>query len=111
VLRRTMRKRLRAKLSQVKTELRRRIHDPISEVGQWLRSVVEGHFRYYGVPINNPAMTTFRLQVGWFWYRALSRRSQYRQVPLARMWRLVNHWLPPVRSYHPYPLRRMGVVT
>jgi len=25
--------------------------------------------------------------------------------------RLVAHWLPPTRIYHPYPLRRMGAVT
>ena len=46
VWRQTIRKRLQAKLNQVKTELRRRMHDPIPEVGQWLRSVVSGHFRY-----------------------------------------------------------------
>ena len=37
VLRQTMRKRLQAKLSEVKAELRRRMHDPIPEVGKWLR--------------------------------------------------------------------------
>ncbi len=29
----------------VKTELRRRLHDPVPEVGSWLRSVVSGHLR------------------------------------------------------------------
>jgi len=111
VLRRTMRKRLQAKLSEVKAELRRRMHVPIPEVGQWLRSVVGGHFRYYGVPMNNPALTAFRFQVGWHWYRTLSRRSQKGRIPLDRLRRLVERWLPPVRPYHPYPLRRMGVVT
>src|ERR1700730_16743858 len=52
VLRQTIRKRMQAKLSEVKDELRRRMHDPIPEVGQWLRAVVGGHIRYYGVPIN-----------------------------------------------------------
>jgi len=27
------------------------------------------------------------------------------------MRRLINRWLPPVRIYHDYPLRRMSVVT
>jgi group II intron reverse transcriptase/maturase len=111
VLRQTMRKRLQAKLSKVKTELRRRLHDPVPDVGQWLRSVVGGHFRYYGVPMNTPALATFRFQVGWLWQRALSRRSQNGRVSWDRMRRLLQRWLPPVRSYHPYPLRRMGVVT
>jgi RNA-directed DNA polymerase len=111
VLRQTIRKRMQAKLGEVKAELRRRMHDPIPEVGQWLRSVVGGHFRYYGVPMNRPALQTFRSQVGWHWYRTLSRRSQNGRLPLDRLRRLVARWLPPVRSYHPYPLRRMGVVT
>jgi RNA-directed DNA polymerase len=34
VLRQTIRKRMQAKLSEVKDELRRRMHDPIPEVGQ-----------------------------------------------------------------------------
>ena len=111
VLRQTIRKRMRAKLSEVKAELRRRMHDPIPEVGQWLRSVVSGHFRYYGVPMNTAAMKAFRFQVGWHWYRTLSRRSQKGRLPLDRLRRLVEHWLPPVRPYHPYPLQRMNVIT
>ncbi len=50
VLRQTMRKRLQAKLTDVKYELRRRLHDPVPEVGKWLASVVRGHVSYYGVP-------------------------------------------------------------
>ena len=111
VLRQTIRKRLQAKLSEVKAELRRRMHDPIPEVGQWLRSVVGGHIRYYGVPMNGPGLRTFRSQVGWLWYRTLSRRSQNGRVHWDRMRRLIARWLPPARISHPYPLRRRGVVT
>jgi RNA-directed DNA polymerase len=111
VLRQTIRKRLQAKLSEVKAELKRRMHDPIPEVGQWLRSVVGGHIRYYGVPTNSAALHTFRFQVGWFWHRALSRRSQNGRVHWNRMRRLIKHWLPPARICHPFPLRRMRVIT
>ena len=111
VVRQTIRKRLQAKLSEVKTELRRRLHHPVPEVGQWLRSVVSGHFRYYGVPMNAPALHIFRFQIGWLWHRALSRRSQNGRILWDRMRRLINRWLPPVRIYHDYPLRRLGVVT
>jgi len=51
VERRTMKKRLRSKLAEVKQELRRRVNDPIPEVGKWLKSVVRGHLRYYGVEL------------------------------------------------------------
>jgi group II intron reverse transcriptase/maturase len=111
VLRKTIRKRLQAKLSEVKAELRRRWHDPIPAVGSWLRSVVGGHTRYFGVPTNSRALNSFRFQVGWLWYRALTRRSHKGRVTLDRMRRLVAMWLPPARVCHPYPLRRMGVCT
>jgi group II intron reverse transcriptase/maturase len=111
VLRQTIRKRLQAKLNEVKAELRRRMHDPIPEQGKWLRSVVGGHIRYYGVPMNGPALHRFRFQVGWRWHRALSRRSQNGRVHWDRMRRLLARWLPPARVCHPYPLRRLGVIT
>jgi RNA-directed DNA polymerase len=111
VLRQTMRKRLQAKLSEMKIELKRRMHAPIPEVGRWLRAVVNGHFRYYGVPMNTPALQTFRFQIGWLWHRALSRRSQNGRVCWDRMRRLIDRWLPPVRVHHAYPLRRLGVIT
>jgi len=111
VLRQTMRTRLQAKLNAVKAELRRRMHDPIPVVGQWLGRVVGGHIRYYGVPMNGPALGLFRFQVGRLWRRAMSRRSQTGLVPWARMRRLIERWLPPARVCHPYPLRRMGVIT
>jgi len=111
VLRQTIRKRLQAKLSEVRAELKRRMHDPIPEVGQWLRSVVGGHIRYYGVPTNGAALHTFRFQVGWLWHRVLLRRSQNARMLWDRMRRLIDRWLPPARTCHPYPLRRMGVIT
>jgi RNA-directed DNA polymerase len=111
VLRQTIRKRLQAKLNEVKAELRRRMHDPVPAVGKWLRLVVAGHLRYYGVPMNGPALNLFRFQVGRLWHRTLSRRSQNGRVRWDRMRRLIDRWLPPARIYHPYPLRRLGVIT
>ena len=101
VLRQTMAKRLQAKLCEVKAELRHRWHDPIPEVGQWLRLVVGGHIRYYGVPMNSPALSVFRFRVGWLWHRALARRSHKGRVTWDRMRRLIDQWLPPARVCHP----------
>jgi RNA-directed DNA polymerase len=111
VLRQTIRKRLQTKLNEVKAELQRRMHEPIPEQGKWLRVVVGGHFRYYGVPMNQPALTIFRFRVDWYWHRSLSRRSQNGRVLRDRMRRLITRWLPLPSVCHPYPLRRMGVVT
>jgi len=111
VLRQTIRKRLQTKLNEVKAELQRRMHEPIPEVGKWLQAVVRGHIRYYGVPMNQPALYLFRFQVGRLWHRALSRRSQKGRVLWDRMRRLITRWLPVPTLCHPYPLRRMGVLT
>jgi group II intron reverse transcriptase/maturase len=110
VLRHTMRQRMLAKLQALKEELRRRRQQPIPLVGAYLQSVVRGHFQYYGVPMNTPALHTFRLAVGRLWRRVLHQRSQRARVPWARMRRLIARWLPPARVCHPYPLRRWGVV-
>ncbi|MCU0575185.1 MAG: reverse transcriptase domain-containing protein [Syntrophobacteraceae bacterium] len=111
VLRQTMRKRLQAKLTDVKYELRRRLHDPVPEVGRWLASVVRGHVSYYGVPGNGSALWLFRYRITWLWWRTLRRRSQKNKVTWERMKRLIDHWIPPARICHPYPLRRLGVIT
>lgn len=111
VNRRTIGKRKRAKLRDIKVELRKRLHQPVPKVGQWLRSVVAGHNRYYGVPTNLQSLYSFRFNVGRYWYRSLRRRSQRQRLTWERMRRLLNHWLPWPRLHHPYPLRRLGVIT
>jgi RNA-directed DNA polymerase len=111
VLRQTIRKRLQTKLNEVKAELQRRMHEPIPEQGKWLRAVVGGHIRYYGVPMNQAALAIFRFRVGWLWHRSLSRRSQNGRVLWDRMRRLITRWLPLPAISHPYPLRRRGVIT
>ena len=111
VLRQTQRSRLQGKLAEVKAELKRRMHDPVPELGQWLGSVLRGHLQYYGVPMNAPALNLFRFQVARLWYRTLCRRSQKGRVLWERMKRLIERYLPPARICHPYPLRRMGVIT
>ena len=103
--------RLQAKLNGIKTELRRRMHRPIRETGAWLRSVVSGHFRYYAVPMNRRALYCFREQIGWLWMRALRRRGQKHPLTWERMRPHIARWLPRVRVYHPYPLKRFGVIT
>ncbi|MHB8502624.1 MAG: RNA-directed DNA polymerase [Candidatus Acidiferrales bacterium] len=111
MLRQTIRERLRTKLNELKAELQRRMHEPIPDQGKWLQAVVRGHIRYYGVPLNQNALWSFRFQVGRLRHRALSRRSQNGRVLWDRMRRLINRWLPLPTVCHPYPLRRMGVVT
>jgi ParB/RepB/Spo0J family partition protein len=62
-LRLTRAKRLRAKLHAVKDELRRRMHRPIAEQGQYLRAVVGGQARHFAVPCNGARVQGLRFQV------------------------------------------------
>jgi RNA-directed DNA polymerase len=101
--RRTVKKRMRAKLKEVKAEIKRRWHQPISKVGRWLRSVVQGHFAYFAVPGNTDAISTFRNHVVRYWLRVLRRRSQRTRVNWERMRRIADRWLPKPRVLHPYP--------
>ena len=99
----TIPKRMRAKLAEVKDQLRRRQHLPIPEQGRWLASVMRGHFAYYAVPGNTETIQAFRKQATRHWLKALRRRSQRHRLTWTRMNRLVQRWLPPARVRHPFP--------
>jgi hypothetical protein len=107
----TSAKRMRAKLREIKVELKRRRHHPVPEQGAWLRSVVQGHLAYFAVPWNTDAVKGFRTQVTRHWYKALRSRSQKTRLTWERMNRLVRRWLPPARVRHPYPDVRFAART
>jgi group II intron reverse transcriptase/maturase len=107
--RKTRGDRMRAKLQDIKAELRHRMHWPIPEQGEWLRQVVTGHFAYYAVPTNIRALTAFRLCVTNLWRRTLERRSQRSRLVWERTAKLSDDWLPIPRILHPWPDRRFAV--
>src|SRR6266567_4946231 len=111
VQRHTAAERLRAKLKEVKAELRQRRHAPVPEVGQWLGAVVRGHCQYYGIAGNSRAIRRFRDEVSRLWHRALSRRSQKGQVKWERMQRLIQRWLPLAYIAHPSSSATFAVMT
>ena len=109
IKRKTRRDRMRAKLQEIKGELRRRMHQPIPVQGKWLKQVVTGYFRYHAVPTNGRALTAFRLQVTILWRRTLRRRSQKDRTAWTRITKLVDTWLPKPRILHPWPDKRFAV--
>jgi RNA-directed DNA polymerase len=76
VVRRTAKKKRKAKLAALKLEMRRRISTPLCRQWGWLKSVLRGHYAYYGVPTNFRALASFRRAVRRMWHAALQRRSQ-----------------------------------
>jgi group II intron reverse transcriptase/maturase len=113
VRRQTSRSRVQRKLGELKKELVRRRHWNPHEVGRWLRSVLLGHYRYYGVPLNTRALKGFKHQVERLWAHTLRRRSQRARrltwKALAR--RFLRRWLPTPRIMHPWPQQRLRVNT
>jgi group II intron reverse transcriptase/maturase len=107
--RKTRRDRMRAKLQEIKTELRHRMHQPIPEQGGWLRRVVTGFYAYHAVPTNGRAVEAFRYHVTNLWRRSLRRRSQKDRLTWARITRLADAWIPLPRILHPWPNQRFAV--
>src|SRR6516225_9441565 len=103
VLRKTVRKRFLAKLKQLREELRRRWHQPVAELGKWLRRVVQGYFNYHAVPGNLASLSSFRLEVSKRWLRALRRRGQKHPMTWVRLRPVIERWLPLPTLLHPYP--------
>jgi RNA-directed DNA polymerase len=107
----TSKKKMRAKLKSVKTEMMRRRDYPIPDQGRWLASVVRGHYRYYAVPDNSEALHGFRRRVTRHWRRALSRRSQKGRMTWQQIHNLADRWLPQPRILHPWPNVRFDANT
>jgi group II intron reverse transcriptase/maturase len=109
VKRKTVTKRMRAKLLDIKQQLRRRMHQPVAATGQWLRSVVQGYFNYHAVPTNSSTLTAFLFHVTNLWRRTLRQRSQKDWTTWERIKRLADDWLPKPRILHPWPESRFAV--
>ena len=107
----TIIKRKRAKLAEIKVELKRRWQNPIPEQGQWLASVLRGHYAYYAVPGNSDAVNDLRFQAIKLWRKRLRRRSQRARLSWVRMTRIANRWLPRPRVMHPFPEVRFAART
>jgi group II intron reverse transcriptase/maturase len=106
VKRKSMTKRLAAKLKEVRKTLLEHLHDPIPNLGQWLKKVVQGYFNYHAVPGNQAALKKFRLEVIRHWLFVLRRRSQKHRMTWKRFQCLIRRWIPNATILHPFPGRR-----
>ncbi len=93
-----VRKRMRAKLREIKEQLMAIRHEGTERQGRWLRQVLRGWMAYYAVPMSGSAISAFRHHMIERWHGALMRRSQRRR------WHL-----PFPRILHPWPEKRFLV--
>jgi RNA-directed DNA polymerase len=102
----TVKKRMRATLTAIRSILHRRRHEPVPVIGAWLQRVLRGYFAYHAVPTNLERLDGFRSEVCRVWRHALLRRSQRHRLNWERFRRLVRQYVPPCRVLHPYPEER-----
>ena len=100
---------MRVKLTEIKEELRRRMHQPIPEQGRWLAQVVRGFFAYHAVPTNSSALCAFRHHIKRLWLCTLRRRSQKDRTTWERIKKIAADHLPQPRILHPWPYQRFAV--
>jgi hypothetical protein len=70
--RKTIKKRMRAKLLAIKIELRRLMHDPIAKTGTWVEQMLKGHLNYFAVSGNHPSL--------WWFFNKVKRLGEVHQV-------------------------------
>ena len=110
IRRQTIASRQRRKLSELKSKLRDRRHQPVPETGHWLKQVLQGYYRYFAVPGNLKALSQFRYRLCRYWITVLRRRSQKARRGLSweKFESIHRYWLPDPRVLHPYPSERFG---
>jgi group II intron reverse transcriptase/maturase len=109
--RKTIKKRMVAKLKALKVELRKRMHESIVATGEWLNLLLKGHLNYFAVPGNSLSLWWFFHEIRWRWLRSLRRRSQKANLSWEKFHRLTDRFFPPIKILHPQPLHRFDART
>jgi hypothetical protein len=103
VHRRTIGKRMAAKLKDIRVKLRVRVQAGMRGTVQWLQQVVRGYYQYHAIPGNGERMRAFRKEVLRIWYQSLRRRSQRSRLTWKRFYERLAVLLPSVQILQPYP--------
>jgi group II intron reverse transcriptase/maturase len=103
VHRKTIGKRMAAKLQDIRATLRQRMHYRVPGTLKWLQQVLRGYFQYHAIPGNWARMKAFRNDVLRLWFRTLRRRSQRSRLTWEKFRERLGSLLPPVQVLQPYP--------
>jgi RNA-directed DNA polymerase len=103
VHRKTIGKRMAAKLKDIRAKLRQRMHGRVPGTLKWLQRVVRGYFQYHAIPGNWARMKAFHNDVLRLWFQTLRRRSQRSRLTWASFRERLGVLLPPVQILQPYP--------
>jgi hypothetical protein len=103
VHRKTIGKRMAAKLKELRAKLRQRMHASPKGTGKWLAQVVRGYFQYHAIPGNWARLKAYRNDVLRMWLQTLRRRSQRSRWTWDRFRERLGSLIPPVQILQPYP--------
>ncbi|MGA2588867.1 MAG: hypothetical protein ABSH32_03035 [Bryobacteraceae bacterium] len=106
--RKTIGKRMAAKLKQIRQKQRQGLHERIKDTTEWLQSVVRGYSQYHAVPRNEERLKAFRHEVLRMWWWPLRRRIQRTRWTWNKFWETFGNLLPEVEILHPYPEDRFA---
>lgn len=109
LLRKSIAKKMKAKLLDIKQALRKRINWDVYSQGKWLQKVLLGHYNYYAIPGNGIAIDRFKTAISRLWMKTLKRRSQKVGVNWKTLTKLIRYFLPSSKILHPYPNERLSV--
>src|SRR5215470_4402642 len=93
--RKTIGKRMAAKLKDIRAQLFKRMHARVPGTAKWLQQVVRGYFQYHAIPGNSARLGAFRSEVARSWLQALRRRSQRHRMSWERFSARLVPLLPP----------------
>jgi RNA-directed DNA polymerase len=101
IKRQTARSRFSRALKRVGEWCRTNRHRPVVEQQQALNRRLRGHYGYYGITTNHPALRRFREEVQCIWRKWLNRRSQRARMTWQRFHLLLRRYpLLPAQVTH-----------
>ena len=74
VKRKTAKKKLKASITRLEEWVKRNRHKPVKQLIPELNQKLRGHYGYYGITFNYPAVAKCQRRVKWMLYKWLSRR-------------------------------------
>lgn len=101
IRRKTMRKRFKRGLKEISQWCRENRHEPMLTQVEQLGRKLKGHFGYYGITGNFPALKRFRWGVIAIWRQWLARRGDPKGMSWERMHKLLDFfYVPAARVVH-----------
>ena len=103
VMRKTVGKRVTAKLREIADKPSKRMNAPIGQTGTGLSRVVRGYYNYHAIPGNLKRLCLFRREAARHWLSTPRRRSQRSRWTWERFETLLDQYPPEPRITHPHP--------